>query len=75
MISNGNELEIIGSGMVVIMDGSTVKFSNISQAKKGEPLSINGITMHVLSKGDRFNIDERVFIAALQDKKENTDDP
>lgn len=64
VITNGNELEIIGSGMVVIMDGSTVKFSNINQARKGDPLSISGITMHVLSKGDKFYINERNFIQA-----------
>lgn len=62
VITEGDVLEIVGSGLVIIVDGQSIKRTNINEVREGEPLSINGITMHVLCEGDRFSISSRDFI-------------
>lgn len=62
VITNGDILEIVGSGLVIVVDGQTIKHTNINEVKEGEPLSVNGVTLHVLCEGDRFSISKRDFI-------------
>jgi cyanophycinase len=61
LIKNGNIIETIGSNLVIIMDGHTIKHSNIFEAEEGTPLSIENIQMHVLAKGNVYDIRERQF--------------
>jgi cyanophycinase len=56
---NENEVEIIGSGLVIFVDGLQIKNSNIADAKDGEPLSIENVILHVLNNNDKFFIKER----------------
>jgi cyanophycinase len=62
IIYEGCKLEIIGSGLVVIADGQDIKYSDLTEVEKGQPISIEGITLHVLGEGKRFNLDTREFI-------------
>jgi cyanophycinase len=59
VIYNGNELEVIGSGLVVIADGLNIKYSNLTDIEDGEAITVEGITLHVLGKGKIFSLEER----------------
>ena len=61
LITEGNLIETIGSNLVVIMDGHNLEHNNASLAKKGAALSIENLTLHVLIKGNVYNIKERKF--------------
>lgn len=61
LITKGNLIETIGSNLVIIVDGYHIKHSNAATANRGEPLSIEGILMHVLAKGNVFDINLRKF--------------
>ncbi len=61
LITNGNLIETIGSNLVIIIDGHTLKHNNTREADKGDPLSIENILMHVLAKGNVYDINERQF--------------
>jgi cyanophycinase len=59
VIYNGNELEVIGSGLAVIADGLNIKYSNVTDIEDGDPITVEGILLHVLSRGEIFSLKER----------------
>lgn len=60
IIREGNILEIIGSGMVVIFDGSNLTYNQYDKLKKRIPVSLANLTVHILATQDRYNIREKV---------------
>jgi cyanophycinase len=61
IIEKGTRLKAIGSSSVVIVDGSYVGSNNISEIKKGSPISISGLQVHIMTQNDSFDIYERTF--------------
>ena len=56
LITNDNEMEAIGSGLVIIVDGREIKNTNITEIRLGEPISINHLVTHVMSMHDTFDL-------------------
>lgn len=59
IIKNANECTVIGSGMVIIFDGSTLAHNNEKILEDGTPMTMTNLTVHVLSNGDQYNIRDR----------------
>lgn len=59
IIVQGSTFEVIGSGAVYIVDGTGVTYSNIAEERPDRALSMYDVRMHVLSSGDRFNLESR----------------
>jgi cyanophycinase len=59
IINNDAVFEIIGSHAVTILDGKNLDFTNVSELKPNEILSITNVTMHVLSSGFKYDIKSR----------------
>lgn len=59
IIKNGNDCTVIGSGMVILFDGSTLTHNNEKILEPGTPMTMTNLTVHVLSNGDQYNIKER----------------
>ncbi|MBN8641633.1 MAG: cyanophycinase [Flavobacteriales bacterium] len=57
LINNGRQMEAIGSGLVILVDGREVKDTNLTQVELGQPISINHLVTHVMSKYDTFDLD------------------
>jgi cyanophycinase len=66
LISQGNEAECIGSGMVIIIDSSGIKGTNIVEAQDSTPLCVEDLKVHILSKGNGFLIREREFLESIK---------
>jgi cyanophycinase len=64
LITNGNELETIGSGLVLLFDGTGIKYTNIGDLPEGMPISIENLNVHVLAKGCVYSIDTKKFTPA-----------
>jgi cyanophycinase len=62
LISDGNKMEAIGSGLVVILDGHDIRHSNIADIPDGCPISIENMKVHFLEKGNGYLATERIFI-------------
>ena len=62
IITEGNNLEVIGSGAVVIVDGKDIKHSNITDISEGSPISIEGLRVNILVKGNAYLLKERKFM-------------
>ena len=54
-----NVIEVVGTGGVTIVDPGAVQHSSIDGLKKGEPVSILGVQLHVLASGGSFDLDNR----------------
>jgi cyanophycinase len=61
IIEKGIKAKAIGSSSVVIVDGSSVTYNNIADIKNGMPLSLSNVNVHVLSRGDIYNLESREF--------------
>lgn len=59
IIKNGNDCTVIGSGMVIVFDGSTLTHNNEKVLEEGTPMTMANMTIHVLSNGDQFDIRNR----------------
>ena len=64
IIKHSTELEIIGSGAVIIIDGRNIRHNNIADIEDGSPISVEGLIVHILEKGNRFNLLSKKFEAA-----------
>lgn len=62
LISEGNKMEAIGSGLVVIVDGHEILHSNIADIPDGNPISIENLKVHFCEKGNGYLINERKFL-------------
>jgi len=59
IIENCNQFKVIGSGMVIIFDPSTLQHNNVEILEEGTPMTMSNMTVHVLANGDSFVIDEK----------------
>ncbi len=57
LITDSKNMEAIGSGLVILVDGRNIKDTNITQVEMGEPISIKNLVVHVMSMGDMYNLD------------------
>lgn len=62
LITEGNKMEAIGSGLVVIIDGHEILHSNIADIPDGNPISIENLKVHFCEKGNGFLIRERKYL-------------
>lgn len=67
LVRNGNEMEAIGSGLVLIFDGHNIKHSNIADIEDGQPISIDNLIVHVMAKGNLYYLREREFYNSISD--------
>ena len=62
LITEGNKMEAIGSGLVVIIDGHDIIHSNIADIPDGNPISIENLKVHFCEKGNGYLLKERKFL-------------
>ncbi len=68
IITEGNVMEVIGSGAVVIVDGKDIRHSNISDISEGSPISIEGLRVNILVQGNGYLLRERKFLQMVLSK-------
>lgn len=65
LITEGNKMEAIGSGLVIIIDGHEVLHSNIADIPAGNPISVQHLIVHLCAKGNGYIVNERCFIEKM----------
>lgn len=56
LITGGQRMEAIGSGLVILVDGKQIKNTNLTDVGLGEPISISNLVVHVMSQNDTYNL-------------------
>jgi cyanophycinase len=59
LITDGHSMEAIGSGLIILVDGTSMGHTNMSAVEMGEPVSIENLIVHVMSIGDHFDLKTR----------------
>jgi cyanophycinase len=62
LIRDGNKMEAIGSGMVIIIDGHDMRYCNIADVADDNPISFENLRVHLLAKGNLYFLQERKFV-------------
>jgi len=58
-IAQGKNAVCIGSGMVVLIDGSEIQRSNISDAEAGSPVYVENLKVHLLTQHYKLNLETK----------------
>ncbi len=66
-ISPQGELEVEGSGAITVVDPAELAHSSMHDAGHQDPISLIGLKLHLLSAGDRFNLETRIATAKSPD--------
>jgi cyanophycinase len=56
LITEGNQMEALGTGLVILVDGRKITDTNITDVDMGDPISIKNMIVHVMSKGDTYSL-------------------
>lgn len=56
IVTKGNEIDVIGSGTVIVIEGFNIQNSNIMNYEDGECITINNLTVHLLARGSKYKI-------------------
>ena len=63
-IGPDDDFEVVGSGGITVIDPTNLSYSSMDRARRGEPVSLIGIKLHILVAGGRFDISTREAYAA-----------
>jgi cyanophycinase len=67
LIIDGNEMEAIGSGLVMILDGHDILHCNIADIPDGNPISMENLKVHFCENGNGYNVEKRLFIPEVSE--------
>ena len=73
-IRPGDDLEVVGSGGITIVDPSDIEHSSMARARRDEPVSLIGVRLHILVAGGSFDIASRQANAAVDNSKPRGED-
>ena len=62
-IAPDDRLEVVGSGGITIIDPTDLSYSSMDRARRGEPVSLIGVKLHILVAGGRFETASREAVA------------
>lgn len=51
-----DKMTAVGSGLVILVDGRFIKDTNLTNISLGDPISIDNLTVHVMSQNDYFDL-------------------
>ncbi|MBA4139035.1 MAG: cyanophycinase [Segetibacter sp.] len=64
-ISEGNKMEVLGSGLVIIIDGHDIRHTNIADIPEGNPMSVEHLIVHLCAKGNGYLLSERKYVEQM----------
>ncbi|MBX0289035.1 cyanophycinase [Hymenobacter sp. HSC-4F20] len=56
LVTEGRELEVLGSGLVVILDARSCSSTNIHEIAPNTPFTMRGIDLHLLAAGEQYTL-------------------
>jgi cyanophycinase len=73
IIRGGERVEVIGTGVAVVVDGHHLRYTNISEIQTGEAIAVHNVVIHTMVQGHLYHLaDQRLELPAR--KKEEKDE-
>ncbi len=66
LVKNGDIKEVIGSGLIIVVDGTTIRYTNMAAISEGEMISVENISLHVMVPGDKLHLSERKIVHGIE---------
>jgi cyanophycinase len=70
LLTEGNCMEAIGSGLTILVDGRHITQTSIYDVEIGAPVSIDNLTLHVMSISDKYDLQKHKLIISKAVKVE-----
>ncbi|HVG12957.1 MAG TPA: cyanophycinase, partial [Flavisolibacter sp.] len=67
LVTEGSKMEAIGSGLVMILDGREIMYSNIADIPDGCPISIENLKVHFCEKGNGYELADRKYLMEVRE--------
>ncbi|HET6398163.1 MAG TPA: cyanophycinase [Candidatus Thermoplasmatota archaeon] len=62
LVREGHMVEVVGSGVVVVMDGNRIRSTNTATAPPGYPIAVEGVLVHTLAPGYRYDLRTHTYL-------------
>jgi cyanophycinase len=69
LIKGEEEIEVIGSGIVTVVETRNISQTNFEEVREGAPFRVHGLIVHILSRGDVYEL-EGVFEPVLEEAEQ-----
>jgi cyanophycinase len=56
IVREGTDIEVIGSGTIIIFEGFNISYTNIHEYGNKKPITIRDLNVHILSKEDKYTL-------------------
>lgn len=56
LVRGGRDLEVLGSGIITVLDGMGMSETTVYEVEKGEPFSVRDFKIHLLSRGQTYQL-------------------
>ncbi len=56
LFSEGNQMEVLGSGIIVVVDGMGMSYTDVYEVEQGTPISMRDLKVHMLGKGQHYTL-------------------
>lgn len=64
VIKNGNQCEVIGSGMMILFDPNDLIYNDEAMIEDGAPITITNLKTHILANGNKLSVDKNKIIVS-----------
>lgn len=71
VVNKSGTIEVIGEGAVYFVDGSTITYTNVSELRSDEILSMHNVKLHILTDGNKFDLIKK---SPFEEEKFNHED-
>lgn len=61
LFTGGAQFNVVGSGLVMVVDGSSIGFTNVFEVDHMETFSVEDVRVHVISSGAGYDLETRTF--------------
>ena len=58
MVTNGREMKVVGTGLVVVIEGFEIEEANIKEFADDKPVTARNLKFHLLSDGDEYHVSQ-----------------
>lgn len=62
VIEDGHILKAIGNGLIVIMDGQHLKYTNVTDIENDEMIAIENLIIHTIVSGHGYDLREKIYL-------------
>lgn len=62
IIRDGNIIETIGSGLVVVFEGSEIRHTNYNEIEEETPIVVENLQVHTMTRGYGYDIQKEKFL-------------